>query len=243
MRAAGEELGTMAGDQQQEPTPPDAPDVNVAPEASDATKPTRVRRTAGQSSSRSSNRGRSAPFANWRLEACLISPRWRLLSGPAQLVVTRVSGDGAVASGVFVVDLGCLGVKDAGVLRHTSLPAWHEQLGEPLRRGQGFEPLDLNQAARIVRDGVAFARMLGFEAHPSLSEALPLLAGADPDAALPVPLGRQGTPFFVSGPRDDARAIIAQLERAVGAGHFRVVLLGSTLGPREDSNRNRAQHH
>jgi hypothetical protein len=207
----------MAGDQQQQPATPDA---QAAP------KRARARRATS----------RQAPFANWRLESCLISPRWQLLHGPAQLVVTRVSDDGAVASGVFVVDLGCLGVKDAGVLRHTSLRAWREQLGEPLTRGQGFQPLDLNQAARIVRDGVAFARMLGFEPPANLAEAEALLAGADAEAAPPVPLGRQGTPFFVSGPRDDARAIVAQLERAVGPGHFRVVLLGSSLGPRTDNH-------
>ena len=223
-RAAGEGLGTMAGDQQQEPTPSGMSGVSGAPNANSEPKRARARRSVS----------RNAPFASWRLEACLISPRWRLLNGPAQLVVTRVSGEGAVASGVFVVDLGCLGVKDAGVLRHTSLHAWREQLGEPLARGQGFTPLDLNQAARIVRDSVAFARMLGFEPHVSLTEAEPLLAGADPEAAPPVPLGRQGTPLFVSGPRDDARAVVAQLERAVGPGHFRVVLLGSTLGPRAD---------
>ena len=212
----------MAGDRQQQPMTPGAADAASVPAAP---KRARARRTTS----------RTAPFANWRLEACLISPRWQLLHGPAQLVVTRVSGDGAVASGVFVVDLGCLGVKDAGVLRHTSLHAWREQLGEPLTRGQGFTPLDLNQAARIVRDGVAFARMLGFEPPANLAEAEALLAGADAEAAPPVPLGRQGTPFFVSGPRDDARAIIAQLERAVGPGHFRVVLLGSSLGPRTDN--------
>jgi hypothetical protein len=210
----------MAGDQQQQPTSPE-----TAASAPAAPKRARARRTTA----------RRAPFANWRLESCVISPRWKLLHGPAQLVVTRVSDDGAVASGVFVVDLGCLGVKDAGVLRHTSLRAWREQLGEPLTRGQGFQPLDLNLAARIVRDGVAFARMLGFEPPANLAEAEALLAGADAEAAPPVPLGRDGTPFFVSGPRDDARAIVAQLERAVGPGHFRVVLLGSSLGPRTDS--------
>jgi hypothetical protein len=81
---------------------------------------------------------------------------------------------------------------------------------------------DLNLAAKIVREAIAYARGLGFSPHPDYYDAAPLLAGADPDAEKKkIPLGsRDGKPLFVAGPYDDVPRIMAKLERAVGPNGF-----------------------
>jgi hypothetical protein len=39
-----------------------------------------------------------------------------------------------------------------------------------------------------------------------------------------VPLGKDGKPYFVAGPYDDARKIMAKLEKAVGRDGFHFIM-------------------
>ncbi len=43
--------------------------------------------------------------------------------------------------------------------------------------------IDLDLAAKSVYEGIAHARVLGFEPHPDFQKFEPLLAGADPEVA------------------------------------------------------------
>jgi hypothetical protein len=73
----------------------------------------------------------------------------------------------------------------------------------------------------VIREGLAYARRLGFKPDPDYYAASTLLQGADPDAtSSPVRLGLNGKPYFFAGPYDNAPRIMAQLTRAVGAGNF-----------------------
>lgn len=158
--------------------------------------------------------------AAWPLHECLISRDWQSGEALVQILVARQSPAGSLAAGVFLVDLGCLGVKSAFVTMFRSF-AEHETLRQRLMSTQPLMHADLNLAAKIIRDGLAYARQLGFDPDPDYREASVLLAGADADACDDqIPLGKDGKPFFVAGPRDNAKKIIAQLNRAVGAGNF-----------------------
>ena len=84
---------------------------------------------------------------------------------------------------------------------------------------------DLNLAARILREGIEYARGLGFKPNPDYYEAASLLEGADPDAvSTRIPLGKDGKPFFVAGPFDNVPRIIARLEKAVGPGNYNYIV-------------------
>lgn len=81
---------------------------------------------------------------------------------------------------------------------------------------------NLDLIAKVIQEAVAYAQSLGFAPHPDTRRGMDFLAGAQPDACdTPIPLGNgTGKPFFVAGPYDNARAIIATLERAVGPGGY-----------------------
>src|SRR5439155_26216409 len=80
---------------------------------------------------------------------------------------------------------------------------------------------DLDLAAKIVREGIRYAQTLGFKPHPDYYEAAQFLSGADPDRRSErIPLGKDGKPFYVSGPDDHPDLILAKLTKAVGAGNF-----------------------
>ena len=165
--------------------------------------------------------------SNWPVLECLVSEGWQTPGEIVQVVVARQSPEGAVAVGSFLVDLGCLGVKDAFAQRYTSLDEYDSELRAQLVDMRPMVRIDLNLAAKIVREGLAYARSLGFRPHKDMQQAEPLLNGADPDASdVQIPLGQDGQPLFVSGPYDNARKIMETLNHAVGEGNYHFVLGG-----------------
>jgi hypothetical protein len=159
--------------------------------------------------------------ATWPWHECLVSADWHREGELVQVVVARRSSADEVAAGVFLVDLGCLGVKDAFARLFPSPAAYERDLRRRLTDAQRWVRADPSLAAKIVREGIAYARHLGFAPHRDYAGAAALLQGADPAASdAHVPLGKDGKPFFVSGPHDNVPRILAQLEKAVGAGNF-----------------------
>lgn len=159
--------------------------------------------------------------ASWPLHECLISRGWQVEGEIVQILVARRSPVGQIAAGVVLVDLACLGVKDAFGRIAASRAEYEQDLRAQIMASQPLIPADLNLAAKVIREAVAYARRWGFNPHPDFTRVAPLFAGADPDAsAVAVPLGIGGKPHFIAGPSDDPRAVIDRLTRTAGEGNF-----------------------
>jgi hypothetical protein len=139
-----------------------------------------------------------------------------------QILVARRSPSGQIAAGAFLVDLGCLGVKSAFASLFDSKRAYEQKLRRGITERQAMMEANLNLVAKIIREGIAYARRLGFNPDPDYREAMVLLGDANPDACdVPIPLGsKDGKPLFIAGPYDDMEQIMAKLEKAVGPGGF-----------------------
>jgi hypothetical protein len=166
---------------------------------------------------------RQAP--TWPLHEVLLTEEWDKEGAIIQIMVARRSAQDRLAVGMFLVDLGCLGVKNAFA---RVLESWSEY--QDLRREiTAHQPLisaDLNLAAKIVEEGVAYARQLGFKPNPDYPQAKRMLGEADPGAcSVHIPLGgSEGKPFFVAGPYDNADRIMAKLTKAVGPDGFHFMM-------------------
>jgi hypothetical protein len=159
--------------------------------------------------------------AKWPLHECLISRNWSDEGELIQIVVARRSPDGQIATAVFLVDLGCLGVKSAFVRLEPSREQYERNVLQGMRETQSLVSCDLDLAAKVIREGIAYARRFGLKPDRDYYEAASMLEGVDPDACdVHVPLGRDGKPFFVAGPYDSAQRIVAQLTRTAGPGNF-----------------------
>ena len=172
---------------------------------------------------RSGKRGFLREAARWPIYECLISRDWQEPRNLVQIVVARRSpATREIVCGVFLVDLGCLGVKDAFASRPFTLKEYKEEMRAAMEDLQPMEEADLNLVAKVIREAVAYAKSLGFRPHPDYRDAAILLEGADPDACdVEVPLGDgTGRPLYFAGPYDDVQAIMRQLERAVGEDGF-----------------------
>jgi hypothetical protein len=162
---------------------------------------------------------------HWPLHECLLTKEWQEEGAITQILVARRSLSGQIAVGVFLVDLGCLGVKSAfGRPLHTMEE--YQDLHDGMEANQDMINADLNLAAKIIREAIAYAGELGFRPDPDYRDAMLVLGDADPEACdVPVPLGgKDGKPFFVAGPYDNVDRIIAKLTRKLGADGFTYIV-------------------
>lgn len=164
-------------------------------------------------------------------------PRWRDIDEPdegpagrAAALVARRHRTNRVSVAGYLVDTGCLGVKDVlgpRILNDRELSGFvsmffsaFDPAGRPLRA-----PLELAQ--HLVHGGIAAARRLGFEPHPDFAEVADHLGNWDGDCA--ITFGKDGRPCYVAGPYDDVDAVLRTLSATVGADNFTFIAPADAL--------------
>ncbi len=142
--------------------------------------------------------------------------------GVASVVVTRTDDAGQLRAGVFLVDLWCLGVKDAF---QAEMPAsdWPHQLGRILPADQRIA-LHPACARKLVEGAVAYAESLGFAPHRDYNAARRVFGSVKAaDCPETFTFGRKGKPFYLAGPDDDherVERVLRTLTAKVGADGF-----------------------
>lgn len=159
-------------------------------------------------------------------------PDWRALdhegaeaesfSGLAGVMVARADRSSRVTACGYLVDVYCLGVKNTMGPQTMSSSALHKfsrRFFSAFAEAPRSVPLELAQ--HVVHGAVGYARSFGFEPHPEFADTAPYLGV--PPGPCPIRFGRDGMPFYMSGPYDDARAVVAALEATVGAGNYQYI--------------------
>lgn len=126
----------------------------------------------------------------------------------------------------YLIDVHCLGVKNAlgpRVMDEVDLIAFRRDFFAAY--GADPVPAPLELAQQLVFGAVDYARRLGFEPHPDYADTVGLLG--DPPTRCDIEFGRDGIPFFVEGPYDDARQIMRTLDASVGPGNYHYVRTAS----------------
>lgn len=142
--------------------------------------------------------------------------------GLAQVVVSRRRGNGMIVAAVFLVDLHCLGAKNA-FIRDFSEREFGEML-DHIRRQSPLERVDPTCARKLVEGSVDYARNLGLAPHKDYAMAAHIFGDIDPAAcSRDFVFGLDGKPFYVSGPEDSPgfiRRVLRTLERHCGPDGF-----------------------
>ena len=146
-------------------------------------------------------------------------------SGMGHVVIARFKSGGRVELGVCLLDLYCLGVKNA--FFHQCDEAELEELLDRFFRSSGeSEEHSGAWGRKLVEGAAAYARRLGFAPHRHYKRAARVLGGIDPKACSDTfVFGQNGKPFFIAGPNDNparCRLIISVLTKKVGADGFHV---------------------
>lgn len=167
---------------------------------------------------------------------CWVSPGWRRgLHAPAEwpdaavpdgvgaglvtVLVARQVRYGKVSVSTCLVDVYCLGVKDAvppRVMDNAGLSAFKRTLFCPYEVPAVVAPIEM--ARELVWGAVSYARDLGFEPHPDFELVSDHLGAWEPTGV--VRFGCDGNPCYTQGPFDDATRVMRTLARSVGEGNF-----------------------
>ena len=146
--------------------------------------------------------------------------------GLGNLVFSRALPDGRIAMAVFLLDMYCLGAKNAFIA-----VVGRSEYGLRLSRwsGERLQPVQPACFRKLVEGGVEYARELGFNPHPDYALASKIFGDVrSADCPTRFVYGHDGKPLYISGPNespDQVRAIIEQLERRLGAGNFDFLVL------------------
>ena len=164
---------------------------------------------------------------------CLISAEWRNTMSLCQILVARQAPAGHVGTGTFLVDLACLGLKNGFLSRFRSPLDYQSSLRTKLLERQQLLSCDIVLAAKVLDEGMKYAKELGFPPERAGRKALKILGDIDPGGCTEtVPLGGEdGRPCFIAGPRDNVPRIMATLRRSVGRDGFHFVAPESPLPP------------
>jgi hypothetical protein len=130
-----------------------------------------------------------------------------------QVLVARFKATGEAECGVFLVDISCLGVKDAFFTR-ISGPDYPRFLDRMFR---GVPPVSMTPACarKFVEGAVEYTRRLGIPPHPDYRVAARVLGGIDSsECSETFMYGHEGKPLYVQGP-NDSPAFITRVLRAL----------------------------
>jgi hypothetical protein len=137
------------------------------------------------------------------------------VSGLAGVVVARRDrGSRATVCG-FLLDVHCMGVKNVRgpeTVSESALDTWRREFFSAFDSSGVPAPEAL--ARHMVHGSVAFAAGLGLEPHEEFAKAAEYVGEAK--GKCPLVFGRDGMPFYVAGPYDDALKVVRTLEKSVG---------------------------
>ena len=151
--------------------------------------------------------------------------------GSGWVVVSRFRGSDKVEVGLFLLDLYCLGVKNAAYTQLT-VPEYDHDFLERVSRGEKLRKIEPCCARKLVEGAVDYAKWLGFSPHEDYKKASRVFGGISAQECAEVfTYGKDGKPYYIQGPYEteaQAKRIMQMLELKCGSENFRYILaLGS----------------
>lgn len=168
------------------------------------------------------------------IHECLISSSITE-EGLGQVIFSR-KAVGQVAAAIFLIDVYCLGVKDAfgGMMSSGEFQQFKERFASS---DQDLIAIDAPSARRFVEQAVDYARSIGFSPSADYRKLTPLFGDVSPDHGRNLcEFGRDGKPLYVAGPHDSptrARQVVNTLMRTCGPAGFDYLIPDSALDPSE----------
>lgn len=154
---------------------------------------------------------------------CWIMEGWQD-EGISPVIVARKQETGRVLFGAYMVDLFCLGIKDAFSRADYSVNKFERDLPDMCHGAP--EQCSVELAHEVIYGALEYAAKLGFQPHSDFSNQMADLI-LDPPDAHPrvdhVTFGKDGKPLYIAGPYDDEKKIsyvMDTLTRTCGEGNF-----------------------
>lgn len=161
------------------------------------------------------------------IKACYCNLDWSE-SGLAQVLVCREQPSGKQLVGIFLIDNFCLGLKNT---MHQLNQEDYEV--EELRMSMEgtISEISYDLAHNLVYGAIDYAEELGFSPQKDFSLTRYILEEDTEDIELiDLEFGKDGQPYYISGPYDDVPRILNTLNRSVGEGNYHyLAYIGSRM--------------
>jgi hypothetical protein len=188
-----------------------------------------TKKTLGEVSGTVSHRRHAMPIADAPIHECLV-PESLFDIGIGNVIVSRKMPNESIGAAFFLVDVFCLGIKDAF---YDVLSSVAYDYRVSVLEQETFRAIHPTCARKLVEGAEAYARDLGFTPHPDYQRARQIFGDLDATACpTPYVFGKDGKPFFISGPYDAparCRRIIDTLTRRCGPEGFHFTVAGEAL--------------
>jgi len=149
-------------------------------------------------------------------------------SGCGYVVVSRFKADGRVESGFFLLDVFCLGVKDAGFHCFNSIADYQKGLLDQLFSDEDRVRMTPVAARKLTEDAISYARELGFSPWFDYKKASRVFGGiTTTDCDEEFRFGKGGKPLYVQGSSDSparVERILRALEARCGEGGYHYIV-------------------
>ena len=158
---------------------------------------------------------------------CWVYAQWET-SGIAPVIIARKQSEDRVIFGVCMIDLWCLGIKDAYANADISLSTFQKNL--PRMCSNEPQECSVEFAHELIYGAMDFAKGHGFSPHRDFKRQM-VDKVLDPPDMHPrthnIEFGKDGKPFYFHGPNDDEAMqmrVMRTLERTAGPGNFDYVI-------------------
>jgi hypothetical protein len=158
--------------------------------------------------------------------------------GAGYLVMSRFKADGRVEAGFFLLDVFCLGVKDAGFYPFHSITDYQEGLLGRLFPDGTSVRMTPEAARKLMEDAISYARGFGFSPSADFKKASRVFGGITTvDCTEQFVFGKDGKPFYIQGPSESpgqVERILRALEAKCGEGGYNYTIAGYNSEPFEE---------
>lgn len=172
--------------------------------------------------------------APWPVFECLISSWWKDTTKLTNILIAKEPPFGGVVSSAFLVDLGCLGLKQGFVSQFRTKLEYETEFRALMVSQNPMVMAEYPLVVKILQESMRYARQLGFDAPQGVRKALSVLGSLDAVAQCSerIPLGgKDGQPFYMAGPDDDVEAVINKLTLKCGRGNFNYTIIENPQYP------------
>jgi len=162
---------------------------------------------------------------------CWISASWQKEDpGLVEILLARQQPDGNICFGVYLVDKYCLGLKNTFANAGFSRTRYQNEIRNTIFRETKPQACPIELAHQMIYASIEYAARFGFEPEKDFALSQYMLA---PRGELEEPyqltFGKNGKPFFVAGPHDNAARILKQLEKTAGQGNYDYLVLSDAF--------------
>jgi hypothetical protein len=148
-------------------------------------------------------------------------------------VVSRFKADGRVEAGFFLLDVFCLGVKDADFCHFHSIDEYQGGFIDRLFPDGNSVRMTPVAARKLIEDTISYAKGLGFSPSADYKKASRVFGGITTAACTEqFVFGKDGKPFYIQGPSDSparVERILHAREARCGEGGYHCTVAGDNF--------------